>query len=47
MSEGSVDTIQKLPPPYYTTEYGVAYHGDALELSKQIPDNSSVPCKYL
>jgi len=40
MSEVAIDIIQKLPPPYYTTEYGVAYQGDALELSKQIPDNS-------
>jgi len=40
MSEVSRGIIQKLPHPYYTTEYGVAYHGDALELSKQIPDDS-------
>lgn len=26
--------------PYYTTNYGKAYHCDSLELMKQIPDNS-------
>ena len=40
MSELSRDIIQRLPLPEYTTEYGVAYHGDFLELSTQIPDNS-------
>jgi len=31
---------ESLPPPYYTTKYGAAYQGDALELSRLIPDNS-------
>ena len=34
------DIFESLPSPYYTTGYGAAYHGDALELSKRIPENS-------
>jgi DNA modification methylase len=32
--------IAKLPDPYYKTEYGAAYLGDALELIREIPDQS-------
>ena len=32
--------LSKLPELYYSTGYGVAYLGDALKLSKCIPDNS-------
>lgn len=32
--------FEKLPEPYYKTEYGAAYLGNALELLKLIPDNS-------
>lgn len=32
--------FKELPQPYYITEYGVAYLGDALELSKLLPDKS-------
>lgn len=34
------EIFAKLPKPYYTTEYGAAYLGDALELIKQVPDQS-------
>jgi len=34
------EILSKLPEPYYGTRYGVAYLGDALKLSKSIPDNS-------
>ena len=33
-------TVIKLPEPYYKTEYGAAYLGDALELVRGIPDDS-------
>jgi DNA modification methylase len=35
-----IEINKRLPSPYYTTEYGAAYHGDALQLSKLLPDNS-------
>jgi DNA modification methylase len=34
------EMLSKLPEPYYRTEYGVTYFGDAIELSRCIPDNS-------
>jgi len=39
--EGQMErTVVKLPEPYYRTEYGAAYLGDALELVKSIQDDS-------
>jgi DNA modification methylase len=32
--------LNNLPEPYYSTDYGVAYLGDALELIKKLPDAS-------
>lgn len=32
------ENIRKLPEPYYKTDHGAAYLGDALELVKNIPD---------
>ena len=32
--------LDRLPEPYYKTEYGAAYLGDALDLMKHIPDSS-------
>lgn len=32
------ELIAKLPDPYYKTEHGAAYLGDALELIKGVPD---------
>ena len=32
------EIITSLPQPYYTTDYGAAYLGDALELLEYIPD---------
>lgn len=35
-----VEDIERLPTPYYVTEYGAAYLGDALELLKLLPNKS-------
>ncbi len=40
MGEQMVHTFESLPKPYYATEYGAAYLGDALELLKFLPDKS-------
>lgn len=34
------ETLSKLNKPYYRTKYGIAYLGDALRLSRCIPDSS-------
>jgi len=40
MGEQIVHAFENLPKAYYATEYGAAYLGDALGLSKLLPDKS-------
>ncbi len=40
LEEQLIGKFKDLPQPYYVTEYGAAYLGDALELSKLLPDKS-------
>lgn len=40
LEEQLTGKFKELPQPYYVTEYGAAYLGDALELSKLLPDKS-------
>jgi site-specific DNA-methyltransferase (cytosine-N4-specific) len=39
IGRGMDEIIAKLPEPYYRTEYGAAYLGDALELIRHVPDS--------
>lgn len=38
--EASPRLARQLPRPYYSTEYGAAYLGDALQLTKLLDDES-------